>query len=121
MVFPAHALRAVQVWLKAVRNEGHFTVEGETVFRLYLTWDCSGVSQKYHVVLPTRALRAVQVRLMAVSNEGHFTLRVETVFRPIFPSFAVGLLSSTICYPLRMRYKQWKFGLSRSVIKDTLL
>jgi hypothetical protein len=36
MVFRAHALPAVQVRLKSVSNEGHFTVEVETVSKQYL-------------------------------------------------------------------------------------
>jgi hypothetical protein len=36
MVLPAHAQQAVQVTLKSVSNEGHFTLEVETVSRLYL-------------------------------------------------------------------------------------
>jgi hypothetical protein len=32
MILPAHALQALQVSLNAVRNEGHFTLETETVF-----------------------------------------------------------------------------------------
>jgi hypothetical protein len=36
MVLPAHALQAVQVTLKSVNNEGHFTLEAETVFRLFI-------------------------------------------------------------------------------------
>jgi hypothetical protein len=31
MVLPAHALLAVQARLKSVSNEGHFTLEAETV------------------------------------------------------------------------------------------
>jgi hypothetical protein len=33
MALPAHALRAVQVRLELVSNEGHFTLEPETIFR----------------------------------------------------------------------------------------
>jgi hypothetical protein len=34
MALPAHALRAAQVTVKSVSNEGHFTLEAETFFRL---------------------------------------------------------------------------------------
>jgi hypothetical protein len=36
MVLPADALQAVQVRLKSESNEGHFTLEVQTVFRPYL-------------------------------------------------------------------------------------
>jgi hypothetical protein len=45
MVLPAHALQPVRVRLKSVSNEGHFTLEAETVFRPYLPYDCSGVTE----------------------------------------------------------------------------
>jgi hypothetical protein len=37
MVVPAHALNALQLRLKSVTNEGHFSLEAETVFRPYHT------------------------------------------------------------------------------------
>jgi hypothetical protein len=36
MVLPAHAPQAMEVSLKSVSNEGHFTLEAGTVSRLYL-------------------------------------------------------------------------------------
>jgi hypothetical protein len=63
-------LHAVQVTMKSVSNEGHFTLQ----------------SEGGHVTLPTHTLHVVQVRLKSVSNEGHFTLEAETVFRPYLPS-----------------------------------
>jgi hypothetical protein len=39
MTLPAHALPAVQVRLKWVSNEGHFTPDAEKVFHPYLTYD----------------------------------------------------------------------------------
>jgi hypothetical protein len=59
MILTAHALQALQVRLKSVSNEGHFTFEAETVFRPYLAYDCSGVTEKYHIVLPAHALQGV--------------------------------------------------------------
>jgi hypothetical protein len=90
MALIAHALSAVQVTLKSVSNEGHFTLEAEIVFHTYLPSHCSEVTKIRHVALPVHALRAVQVRLKSVRNEGHFTLEAETVFRPISPRIAVG-------------------------------
>jgi hypothetical protein len=72
----------VQVSLKSVSNEGHFTVEAETVFRPYLLSNCSGVNEICNMALPAHVLRAVQVRLKSVSNERHFTLEAEKLFRP---------------------------------------
>jgi hypothetical protein len=45
MVLSAHALRAVQVRLKSVSKEGHFTLEAEIVFRPYLTQDSGVVTE----------------------------------------------------------------------------
>jgi hypothetical protein len=36
MSLPGHRLQAVEDRLTAVSNEGHFTQEVETIFRLYL-------------------------------------------------------------------------------------
>jgi hypothetical protein len=45
MILPAHALQAVQVTLKLTSNEGHFTLEAETVSHLCLPKDTSGVTE----------------------------------------------------------------------------
>jgi hypothetical protein len=45
MVYRAHAQKAVQGRLKSVSSDGHFTVEAENIFRLYLPCDCSGVTE----------------------------------------------------------------------------
>jgi hypothetical protein len=82
MVLPAHALQAVQVTLKLASNEGHFTLEAETVFRPYLPYDSSGVTEEYHMVLPAHVLQAEQLRMKSVSNEEHFTLEVKKVLHP---------------------------------------
>jgi hypothetical protein len=74
MPLNVHALRAVQIRLKLVSNEGHFTPEAETVYRPYHPSHCNGVTEIGFVVLPAHALRAGAVRLKTDSNEGHFTL-----------------------------------------------
>jgi hypothetical protein len=71
MTLSANALQAVHVRLISVSNEGHFTLEAETVFRPYLPSHWSGVTKICHMALPAHALLTVQVRLMSVSNEGH--------------------------------------------------
>jgi hypothetical protein len=68
MALPACALRAVEVRLKLVSNEGHFNLDGETGFPPYLSSHCSGVTEICHVALPAHALRAVEVRLKWVIN-----------------------------------------------------
>jgi hypothetical protein len=81
---PAHAPLSVNISSKLVRNEGHFTLDVETVFP-YLPWDCSGVTEYYDMLLSAHGLQAVQARLKSVTNEGHFTLDAEMVFGPHLP------------------------------------
>jgi hypothetical protein len=64
----AHPLQAVQVTLKSVSNEGHFTPEAKTVFRPYIPSHCCGVTEMYNVAVHAHALPAVQVTLKSVSN-----------------------------------------------------
>jgi hypothetical protein len=110
MAVPAHALPAVQVRLKSVRNEGPFTLEAETVFRPYLPSYCSGVTQVYNMELPTHALLALQVRLITESNKGHFILEAQTVFHPYIPSHCSAVTETCHMAPLRMRYVQCQLG-----------
>jgi hypothetical protein len=96
MALPAHALEVVEVRLKSVNNEGHFTLQVETVFRPHLLSPCSGATEVCDMALHARALRAVQVRLKSVSNEGRFSLEAETVFPPYLPSQCSAL--TEICH-----------------------
>jgi hypothetical protein len=73
------------------------------------------------MVLTAHALQAVQVRLKSVNNAGHFTLEDETAFRPVSRRIAVGSLSKTTWYFLRIGNKEWKIGCRRSEMKGTLL
>jgi hypothetical protein len=93
----------VQDRLQPVSNEGHFTLEAETVFCPYPSSQCSGVTYICHMALPPNALRAVQVRLKSVSNEVHFTLEPKTIFRPISPRISVGWLKYAKWNSLCMR------------------
>jgi hypothetical protein len=61
MPIPAHALPAVQFRLKSVCNEGHFTLETETVFHPYLPWYCSAVTETSLLAVPVCGLAAMQV------------------------------------------------------------
>jgi hypothetical protein len=80
MALPSNELEAVQVMLKSVSKEVHFTFKAETFSCPYpMTEIC-------HVALSANALRAVQSRLKSVSNEEHFTLEAENVYRPCHPS-----------------------------------
>jgi hypothetical protein len=63
MALPAHALRAVQVTLKSLGNERHFTLEARIFYRAYLPSHCSGVTEICLMALSAHALQAVQVRL----------------------------------------------------------
>jgi hypothetical protein len=89
-VFCAHALQTKQVRVKSVNNEGHCTLEPQTVFRPYLPSHCIGVTDISYISFRAHALQAVLVRLKLVSNEGHFTLEAEIVFLPISPRIVVG-------------------------------
>jgi hypothetical protein len=91
MALTAQALQSVQVWLKSVSTEGHFTREAETVFRSYHTSHCSGETGTSHVALNAHALQSVQVWLKSVSNEGHFTREAERVSRPYLASNCSGV------------------------------
>jgi hypothetical protein len=82
MALPTHSLRAVQVRLKSVSNEGHFTLEAEIFFCPYLPSHCSGVSDIYHIKLPAHVLSRVQVTIKSVSNSEYFTLEAERVSPP---------------------------------------
>jgi hypothetical protein len=63
MALTSHELQIVQVRLNSVSNEGHFTLEVEAIFRLYLLSHYIGVTQINHTALPAHALRARLVRL----------------------------------------------------------
>jgi hypothetical protein len=84
LTLPAHALQAEQVRLKSVGNEGHFTLEHETVFRRISPTIAVGL-QSFHKVLAAHMLKAMQRRMNTVGNESHFTLEIETLFRPYLP------------------------------------
>jgi hypothetical protein len=73
MAHPGHELRAVLGRLKSVSNEGHLTLETERVFRLYLPYDCSGVTEICYLALAADAIPAVQVCLKSAINEVQFT------------------------------------------------
>jgi hypothetical protein len=92
MTLAAHALLPLQVRLKLVSNEGHFTLDAKTVFRPYFLSHCSGVNEICHFPLPAYALRAVQVRLKSVRNEGHFILEAEKNFLPYLASHCSWLM-----------------------------
>jgi hypothetical protein len=85
MALPAHALLAVKVRLKSVRNKRYFTHEAKTVFPTNVSSHRSGVTEIFHMALGTHALRAVQGRLKSVSNEGQFSFEGETLFRLHLP------------------------------------
>jgi hypothetical protein len=111
---PTQALRAVQVRLKSVSNEGHFTLEAETNFRPYLPSHCSGVTDICHLGISAHALRAVSVRLKSVSNEGHFTLQATAVSRPYVASYSTAVNQET---PVALALQRGQFR-SNSTSKE---
>jgi hypothetical protein len=120
-VLPAHGLQAVQVSFKSVSNDGYFTLEVEKNFS---SVSPPGLQWGYWVVphgTPSHAVKAVQVRVKALSNEGQYIMKSKQFSVRISPTIAVGPLSNTTWYSLRMRYKQCKLGWRRSVMKGTLL
>jgi hypothetical protein len=56
MAPPANALQAEYVSLKSVSNEGHFTLEAETVFRPYVASRFGEVIKNLHLALPAHPL-----------------------------------------------------------------
>jgi hypothetical protein len=90
MTLVAHALYVVQVRLKSVGNEEHFTQEAEKFFRLYLPLHLSGATVIYHMAVPAHEFRTVHFILKSISSEGHFILEDERVFRRLSPCIAMG-------------------------------
>jgi hypothetical protein len=121
MILPANEQKSVQFKFKSVGNEGHFTTNVETVFRLYLPKDCSGFTEKGHIVLSLHALQQCTL----VSNRsvmmGTLLMRSKQFFVRTSPRFAVASLRNTIFYFLLMRYKQWMLSWSRSLRKGPFL
>jgi hypothetical protein len=58
---PSFVQQAVKVWSKLVSNEGHLTLEAETVFCANLPSHFSGVTDTSHLELLTHALQPLQV------------------------------------------------------------
>jgi hypothetical protein len=81
----------VQVRLKSVSNEVHFTLEDETVFPPYLPLYSSGVTEIWHVAHSAHVSRAMHVRLESINNERYFTLETEILFHPYLPSHCSGV------------------------------
>jgi hypothetical protein len=82
VALPTYASQSLQIWLKSVSKEGHFTVVAERVFRPYLTSYFSMVTQTTYLALPAHAPQLVQVWSKLVNNQGHFTVEAETDSRP---------------------------------------
>jgi hypothetical protein len=116
----AHAFCSVQVRLKSVGNEGHFTLEAETLFRPHLPYDSSGVTNTAWYSLQMRykqskvGWRRSVIKDNLLLRSTHFFVRTSRMI-------AVGSLSNTAWYSQRMRCKQCKFGWRRTVMSGTLL
>jgi hypothetical protein len=90
----ARVLQVVQVWLKSVSNEGHFTREAETV-RPYFVSHCTGVTETSQMALTAHNLQVEHVLLKSVSNDGHFTREPETALRPSLASHFIGAIETS--------------------------
>jgi hypothetical protein len=90
VTLPAHALLAVHVRLKSVSNEGHLTLDAETVFRPYLPSHSSVVNEICHVVFSAHASHAGQVSSKSDGKEGDFIHEAEIFFVLISPRIGVG-------------------------------
>jgi acyl-coenzyme A synthetase/AMP-(fatty) acid ligase len=91
MALPQHSPQAVQVRSKSDGNGGHFTVEAETVFRVYLAKHGSRMAQTLHLAHTPLDPRPVKVWSKWSSNEGHFTPEVKTVSRPSLALYCSGV------------------------------
>jgi hypothetical protein len=78
-----------------VGNEGDFTREHETVFRLYLVSHSSAVNKMSNLEVGTHALQAVRVWLKSVAKEWHFTREHETVFLLDLASHSSGVTETS--------------------------
>jgi hypothetical protein len=71
----------MEVRLKSVANERHFTRKHETVFGLYLTSHSSMLTETSCVEVPTCEVEPVKIGSKSAHNLGHCTREQETVFR----------------------------------------
>jgi hypothetical protein len=94
----AHPIaRQVQVRWKSGSEEGHITLEGETVF---LSPHCSRLTQTSNMGLPRHATKAVQDWWKSGRKEGPFTLQAERVYCPYVAShFRVVTQTSHMALP----------------------
>jgi hypothetical protein len=63
-------LPALQVWLTSVFNEGHFTLEVETLFLPNIASYFSQVTETSNTAMPTHAVQTVQVLFKSVGKNG---------------------------------------------------
>jgi hypothetical protein len=108
VAFPAHARHAVQVRLKSVSNEGHFTLEEKQFFvHIFLRIAVGSLSNTISYSLHMR-YKQCKLRRRRPVMKGRLFLRSKHFFVCIYPRIAVGSLSNTTWYSLCMRYKQCK-------------
>jgi hypothetical protein len=85
MPLPPHAPQSVPFWLKSACNKGHFTLDGENVFRACRASYWCGVNQTSHAANNCHVSQPVQVWSKSVCKEGH----------PVAPRIAAGCLKSS--------------------------
>jgi hypothetical protein len=83
---PYHVPQPVKFWSKSGNKEGHFSLDAETVFRLYLGSHWSWVTQTSRVVLPPYPQQTAQVWSKLGGKEGHFTVEAGTVLHSYLAS-----------------------------------
>jgi hypothetical protein len=70
MALPTHGLQAFG---RNTSNEGHFTLEAESVSRFYLASHCTGASEASGPLLIIHALQVGQIFSKVIGNERHFS------------------------------------------------
>jgi hypothetical protein len=80
-------MHAVQVWLKSVSTEVHFTHEAGRVFRAYLASHCSGVPDTSRYLLAMRHKHYKSGRDRSI-EKGNLLVWPKPDFIPILPRIA---------------------------------
>jgi hypothetical protein len=116
---PEHALQTVKVWSKSV-NDGHFTLEEETVFRP--TSPRHVAEWLKHDNWCSLPMRYKQCKCGGNRSimKGPLILRPKKPLVPNLPRISTGWLKHHMWHSLPMCYKQCKFGRYGWVKKGTL-
>jgi hypothetical protein len=118
---PPLALQAMQVWLNSVGNEGHFTRDAGTVFRLYLNshyreWLKRHTFHSLHIGY--KQCKFDETRLVM---NGTLLARPKQCFVPISPRILAGWPKGHTWHSAPVSYKEGKFGRQQSLMRGNLL